>query len=58
MLLLPDTDLLVLVGQVEPIAIVVVVGLDVVGGISPEVLHATLRCQVWMVAGVLGDLHA
>ncbi len=52
----PDANLLVLVGQVETVPALVVVCPDGAGGLPPEVLHAPLRGQVGVVAGVLGGL--
>ncbi len=52
----PDTNLLILIGQVDSIAIVEVVRLNGVNLGSIEVLHATLRGQVVWVARELGNL--
>ncbi len=55
---LPDTDALVLVGQVDSVAIVVVKWSHVAGRGLEEVLYATLRGQVVVVARVLCNLWA
>ena len=52
----PDAYLLVLVGQVLPVAVVVVVGLEGAQGGLVEELSATLGGKVLVVAGVLGRL--
>ncbi len=52
----PDADLLVLVSQVEAVAVVVVEGPDGPGRWPKEVLNASLRGQIAEVARQLGDL--
>ncbi len=54
----PHADHLVLIGQLLPVAVVVVVALDGPGGGAEVVLGATLRSQVGVVARVLADLRA
>ena len=52
----PDADALLLVGQLPPMAAVVVVALHGAGGGAKEVLGAAIGGQVRVVAGVLGGL--
>ncbi len=56
-LALPDADVLVLVGQVDSVAVVEVERAHLVGGGVKEVLSATLWGQVGIVAGILGHLY-
>ncbi len=52
----PDTDSLVLIGQMKPISVVIVEGSHGAKLLPKEVLGATLRCQVGMIARQLGNL--
>ncbi len=52
----PDTNLLILAGQMPPVSTVVVVGPHSAAAGAKEVLGAALRSQVRKSTGVLSDL--